>query len=707
MKTSFLLCLLLAASLSRAVAAPLGTAITYQGRLTDAGAPANGEYDLRCILYNADIGGSQTGSILTNENVWVTNGVFTTTLDFGTNIFTGQALWLDLAVRPGISEGDFSALSPRQALNAVPYALYALTPAGPQGVAGPVGPTGPFGPIGPKGDTGDKGPVGVTGLQGPPGSADAWGRLGNAGTIAANNFLGTTDNQSLELRVNNARVLRLQPDASAQNAPNIIGGSPVNVITPGIVGGTIAGGGSANFEGNGPAPNTVETSYGTVGGGVGNDTAGVGATVGGGGANLANGDYTSVGGGLSNQATNIASTVAGGRNNTARGRYSTVGGGTNVQASGDFSTVAGGSGNVSTAIGAAISGGLFNRASDRYSSVAGGSNGVASGNFSALGGGLDNDSLADWATVGGGRNNGALGIGGTASGGRYNFAYGIYSTTAGGTNGLAQGDFSTVGGGRDNIAYSFYGTVGGGNGNQSSGNHSTVGGGNANVSSGSVATIGGGQNNEASNPFATVGGGYQNESSGNFSSVAGGSGNVSSGNSATVGGGLDNVISTNAPYATIPGGQRAVAANYGQMAYASGQFANPGDAQTSVYVLRTTHPTNAATMELFLDGAGRRIRVPKDSTWAFDIMLVGRSSGTSSAMFRWQGLVANNGGVTSFPIQPELVFSYQPPSWFAGVFVDDVNDALTVRARGIPFDPNGLPTRWVATVRTTEVTFPQ
>ena len=40
MKKPLLLYLLLAASLGRGVAAPSSTAIAYQGRLTDAGAPA-------------------------------------------------------------------------------------------------------------------------------------------------------------------------------------------------------------------------------------------------------------------------------------------------------------------------------------------------------------------------------------------------------------------------------------------------------------------------------------------------------------------------------------------------------------------------------------------------------------------------------------------------------------------------------------------
>ena len=35
-----------------------GTAFTYQGRLTDNGAPATGIYDLRFAIYDLDSGGS-------------------------------------------------------------------------------------------------------------------------------------------------------------------------------------------------------------------------------------------------------------------------------------------------------------------------------------------------------------------------------------------------------------------------------------------------------------------------------------------------------------------------------------------------------------------------------------------------------------------------------------------------------------------------
>jgi hypothetical protein len=69
----------------------LGTSFTYQGRLTDAGTPANGAYDLRFTLFDAASGGAQVGTTLTRDDVAVANGLFTVSLDFGT-VFAGTAL---------------------------------------------------------------------------------------------------------------------------------------------------------------------------------------------------------------------------------------------------------------------------------------------------------------------------------------------------------------------------------------------------------------------------------------------------------------------------------------------------------------------------------------------------------------------------------------------------------------------------------------
>jgi hypothetical protein len=101
-----------------------GTAFNYQGRLSDTGSAASGNYDFRLVVYNALTNGSAVSGALTNTAVPVTNGLFSVTLDFGPGVFTGNGAWLDLSVRTN-GNGPFSALAPRQPILPVPYAVFA------------------------------------------------------------------------------------------------------------------------------------------------------------------------------------------------------------------------------------------------------------------------------------------------------------------------------------------------------------------------------------------------------------------------------------------------------------------------------------------------------------------------------------------------------------------------------------------------------
>src|SRR5215472_8112172 len=100
-----------------------GTAFTYQGRLNAGGSPANGSYDIAFSLYASSAGGVAIAGPVTNSAVDVTNGLFTTTVDFG-NVFTGTSNWLQIAVSTN-GANAFSNLLPRQQLTPVPYAVYA------------------------------------------------------------------------------------------------------------------------------------------------------------------------------------------------------------------------------------------------------------------------------------------------------------------------------------------------------------------------------------------------------------------------------------------------------------------------------------------------------------------------------------------------------------------------------------------------------
>jgi hypothetical protein len=107
---------------------PLGTSFTYQGRLVEAGSPANGTYDFRFVLYDAPAGGNQVGPVVTRDDVFVSTGLFTVGVDFGA-VFGGQRRFLEVGVRPGASTGAYDVVSGRHELSAAPSALFgASTP---------------------------------------------------------------------------------------------------------------------------------------------------------------------------------------------------------------------------------------------------------------------------------------------------------------------------------------------------------------------------------------------------------------------------------------------------------------------------------------------------------------------------------------------------------------------------------------------------
>ncbi|SPE57140.1 Alpha-tubulin suppressor and related RCC1 domain-containing protein-like protein (modular protein) [Verrucomicrobia bacterium] len=100
-----------------------GTAFTYQGRLQSGDSPAGGFYDFIFSLYATNTGGVAIAGPVTNTAVGVTNGLFTTTLQFG-NVFIGGSNWLQIAVSSN-GANLFTSLSPRQQLTPVPYAISA------------------------------------------------------------------------------------------------------------------------------------------------------------------------------------------------------------------------------------------------------------------------------------------------------------------------------------------------------------------------------------------------------------------------------------------------------------------------------------------------------------------------------------------------------------------------------------------------------
>ncbi len=321
----------------------ISTTFTYQGYLTNASGSVNAQCDFQFGLFATSNGAAQIGSTLTRTQIPVTNGVFNVGLDFGGAAFDGTQRFLQIAVRCPAGSGVYTTLTPLQEITPAPFAMFATdsTWSGLSGVPGGFA-------DGTDNDTlatlaCSSGQIPKWGGAGWTCAAD-WSLSGNSGTTPGTNFIGTTDNQPLEFRVNNLRVLRLEPNATS---PNIIGGFNGNTILTGVVGGFIGGGGDTGDL------NIVTDNYGFVGGGRFNragDNAGavddaLNATVGGGQSNFASGGWSFIGGGTSNEATATFSTVSGGGFNTASGSEATIGGGGGNTASGNFSTIPGGQNN--------------------------------------------------------------------------------------------------------------------------------------------------------------------------------------------------------------------------------------------------------------------------------------------------------------------------------------------------------------------------
>lgn len=102
-----------------ALAAPQLPDFTYQGRLTQNGAPANGNYDLLFGLFDAETGGSLVGSSISEPSFPVVDGLFTVSLSFP-GAFNGTQLWLGVAV-------NGTALFPRTAITTVPVSQFSLS----------------------------------------------------------------------------------------------------------------------------------------------------------------------------------------------------------------------------------------------------------------------------------------------------------------------------------------------------------------------------------------------------------------------------------------------------------------------------------------------------------------------------------------------------------------------------------------------------
>jgi len=360
-----------------------------------------------------------------------------------------------------------------------------------------------------------------------------WSLAGNAGTDPNVSFIGTIDAQAFAVRVNNRPVARFQDVndgllfgrnivAGALPEPNI----PGNLISPGVVGGTICGGGGRlEFKGVLFGPNVIlgKSDFATIAGGFANTIGEANGTAFGG----------AISGGRDNIVRRTFGVVAGGSGNLADGVHAVVGGGLNNSAQGEAASIAGGAENEASAFAASVGGGFMNGVFGESSVVAGGSGNVVEINVrqSAIGGGSNNriepplgqPSLPSIATIAGGQDNRVQSTGSFIGGGSTNFIGTLDPNDPTDTR------FSAILGGQSNQILATLATIGGGQFNRANGVGSTVGGGQNNFAAQQFSTIAGGSGNAAVAPFATVSGGETNQATGLHSTVPGGSLNEAKG----------------------------------------------------------------------------------------------------------------------------------------------------------------------------------
>ena len=521
---------------SAALAEPLGTAFTYQGRLVEDGQPAGGWYALRFTLWDAGTNGHRLGQPQLQDRVAVSNGLFTVTLDFGVNLvgaayFSGEARWLEIGVEH-YSGTNYVTLVPRQPLTPTPYAIYSSA-AGSAPASGLIGtvpeanlPSSPtFSGTVQAGLFQGSG-AGLTSLNA---SQLTTGKVPDArlstnvallnsnntftGTVQAAQFqgggAGLTGLNASQLTTGTVPDARLSANVALHNGSNIFvgtvraaqfqgdGGGLTDLNASQLTTGLVP---NARFPGSPSFSGTVQAAQ-FMGGGAG--LTGLNAS------QLTTGTVPDA-----RLAANVARTnqvwlLNGNVGTTAGLRFL----GTkddeplefkvNNQRALRLEPASGGAVNV-------IGGSAFNTAG---ADVAG----------AAIGGGQNNtiQPFADMATIGGGLENTIQ----------------------------SESSLTTIGGGCQNTI-------------QTNADSATIGGGNRNgIHSGaSFATIGGGSDNtiQSNALYATIGGGWNNTIQSNAFY-------------ATIGGGWDNTILTNAIGAAIPGGRGNEAAKY---AFAAGNGAH-------------------------------------------------------------------------------------------------------------------------------------
>ena len=250
------------------------------------------------------------------------------------------------------------------------------------------------------------------------GSTSDWILNGNSGTDTTSNFVGTTDNMPVYIKVNNVRSLSIRPSTSVSEAPVMVGGYHGNEIGNSVNGSVIAGGGKGNSS------NKIYQPLSFIGSGSGNIIGDPGMIwpsgsnfIGAGGANaigplLEGIYYSAIVSGQSNKISQYA-------------RESFIGAGAQNEVHSINGFIGGGMLNM-------IDVGSFN-SHQAYAAIAGGYLNTITKSYGFIGGGWQNATGGMGATVPGGMYNNAAGDNSFAAG---------YRAKANGTGSFALADYT-------------------------------------------------------------------------------------------------------------------------------------------------------------------------------------------------------------------------------------------------------------------------
>jgi trimeric autotransporter adhesin len=100
----------------------VSSSFTYQGQLKNGGAAVNAYCDFIWNLF-ADSSGGTSLATDTDTNVQLTNGLFTAVVNVPASVIDGNGRYVEIQVRCPTGTGSYTTLSPRQELQAAPYAL--------------------------------------------------------------------------------------------------------------------------------------------------------------------------------------------------------------------------------------------------------------------------------------------------------------------------------------------------------------------------------------------------------------------------------------------------------------------------------------------------------------------------------------------------------------------------------------------------------